>query len=378
MKEAPERQQEPVRSPGVRMDHGPAGALAVRSRDTSIRMDALFKGDVVKTPSPKPGDDVPATGGQSRQPGMTAPLPDPRLTERRAKACSGWWGVLIALLAVCGAGWVAWAGGVLPSWAFDTFRLADSPRYVTATWRWPALVGCAVVALVALGGLGRGRHGTAWNLSLFGRYRGTVRRTGLLWVYPAVLRRRVDVRLRHWRSEPMPAADAQGMPLRVVVLVIWQVRDAARAMFSVDDHAAYLREQVAAVTARVVSGWPADQFAPAESGPTLRDAGAVSEVLTRGLAAQCRAVGIEVFSAQLTWLEYAPEVAAVMQRRRIAALDAEHRDHVLTTVLDAVDDTVHRITERGLVELDDYERKALVKDLTVAFYTARGSATDTQ
>ena len=80
---------------------------------------------------------------------------------------------------------------------------------------------------------------------------------------------------------------------------------------------------------------------------------------------------MEVFSVQPIRIEYAPEVAAAMQRRRIAALDAQHRDTVLTSVVDSVEDTVTRLTLRGLVELDDYERKALVKDLTVAFYTGR-------
>src|SRR5690606_40529078 len=92
------------------------------------------------------------------------------------------------------------------------------------------------------GGLARGRTGRAWVLGLFGRYRGTVRRTGLLWVNPLLLRRRVDVRLRHWRSEPMPAADRGGMALRVVVTVVWRVRDTARATLGVEDHETYLRE----------------------------------------------------------------------------------------------------------------------------------------
>ncbi len=209
-------------------------------------------------------------------------------------------------------------------------------------------------------------------LSLFGRYRGSVRRTGLVWINPMVLRRRVDVRLRHWRSEPMPAVDAAGVQLRVVVLVVWRIKDTARALLAVDDHESYLREQAEAAMARVLSQLPADAFH--EDTPTLRDAEAVGDALTKMLSADCRPVGIEVFSAQPTRIEYAPEVAAAMRRSQIAALDAKHRDAVLTSVIDAVDETIHRLTSRGLVELDDYERRALVRDLTIAFYTSRGTA----
>ncbi|MFK4070819.1 SPFH domain-containing protein [Streptomyces sp. NPDC029674] len=261
----------------------------------------------------------------------------------------------------------------------ELLRLPERSADGLFLWQWAAVGGCGVVALLALGGLTRGRAGSAWALSLFGRYRGSVRRTGLVWISPFMLRRRVDVRLRHWRSEPMAAVDAQGVELRVVVLVVWRVVDTARALLAVDDHAAYLREQVEAVTARVVSQLPADSFdASSEDAETLRDAEAVGDTLSRILAAECRAVGIEVFSARPTRIEYAPEVAAAMHRRQIAAIDARHRESVLTSVLDAVDDTVSRLTRRGLVALDDYERKALVKDLTVAFYTARGSAVDTR
>lgn len=111
-------------------------------------------------------------------------------------------------------------------------------------------------------------------------------------------------------------------------------------------------------------------------GRTLRDAESVGGTLTRMLQAECSAVGIEVFSAQPVAIEYAPEIAAAMRRHRIASLDARHRDTVLTSVVDAVEETVRRLTSRGLVELDEYERKALVKDLTVAFYAHRAAETE--
>ncbi|WP_066987202.1 SPFH domain-containing protein [Streptomyces sp. NRRL F-4489] len=310
---------------------------------------------------------------EGRVPSRRIPSADPDLVERRGRSFSGWAAALLAVLALAGCAALLWWHALIPERAVRAAGLPLAPDHgPMRLWEW-ALVACGgVVALLALGGITRGRAGSAWVLSLFGRYRGSVRRTGLVWINPMVLRRRVDVRLRHWRSEPMPAVDAAGVQLRVVVLVVWRVKDTARALLAVNDHEAYLREQVEAAMARVLSQLPADAFH--EDTPTLRDAEAVGDALTKTLSADCRPVGIEVFSAQPTRIEYAPEVAAAMRRSQLAALDAKHRDTVLTSVIDAVDETIHRLTSRGLVELDDYERRALVRDLTIAFYTSRGSA----
>ncbi|MER5931290.1 SPFH domain-containing protein [Streptomyces sp. NPDC002054] len=302
--------------------------------------------------------------------GRRVPPGDDRLRERRGPVLPGWAGAAVGGLALAGCAALLWRTGALPGALVAAFGATPRPYQGLSAQDYPPLAFLGIVALLALGGLGRGKVGHAWVLTLFGRYRGTVRRTGLVWVSPLLLRRRVDVRLRHWRSEPLPAVDSGGLALQVVVQVVWQVRDTARAALAVADHTDYLAEQVESAMARVLSQLPADAFH--EDAPTLRDAEAVGDALTRMLAAETEAVGIEVFSAQPTRIEYAAEVAAAMRRRRIAAIDAKHRDSVLTSVVDAVDDTVNRLTSRGLVELDDYERKALVKDLTVAFYTGRG------
>ncbi|MCI3930887.1 SPFH domain-containing protein [Streptomyces sp. AN091965] len=378
---------------------GAAGAAGRPSRlihseaTTEIPVHLLFRDD----PRDPAGVALPSAvvrGGAARprvEPGARAdaarpsvPLPppvpvpgaDPELAERRARVLPGAVGVLAGGVGAAGCVLALWWAGVLPR-ALPGAPGRAGARGIGAA-QWAVLAGAGALALFGFGGLARGRVGGAWVLTLFGRYRGSVRRTGLLWVNPLLLRRRVDVRLRHWRSEPMAAVDRSGVALRVVVLVVWRVRDAARAALAVADHQEYLRECVEATAARVLSRLPADAFhdgarGAADGGPTLRDAEAVGEALTRALAAQAEPVGIEVFSVQPTRIEYAPEVAEAMHRRRIAALDARHRDSVLTSVVDSVEDTVTRLTTRGLlVELDDYERKALVKDLTVAFCTGHG------
>ncbi|WP_435862146.1 SPFH domain-containing protein [Streptomyces rubiginosohelvolus] len=337
-------------------------------------------GAVVQRPG---GDRAPATrrppvprSPQTRVRPSTRPAPvaDPRLAERPGPALSGYAALLAGAAGTAGALAVLWWRGVLPAGWQSAVGLTPRPDLGIGVGAWAALALLATVVLLALGGLGRGRVGYAWVLTLFGDYRGSVRRTGLVWVSPLLLRRRVDVRLRHWRSEPLPAVDANGTALRVVVLVVWRIKDTVRAVLGIEDHEAYLSAQVEAAMARVLSQLPADAFH--EDAPTLRDAEAVGDALTRMLKADCEPVGVEVYSAQPTGIEYAPEVAAAMQRRRIAAIDSKHRDSVLTSVVDAVDDTVNRLTTRGIVELDDYERKALVKDLTVAFYTGRSGGGD--
>lgn len=335
-------------------DEEPAAGPTATAPDT-VRQPAV-RGAIPRPASPSAPAPSPRT--------LPAVL-DPELGEHPARACSGWWALFAASLAAAGAATLA---------HHEDLRASASPAEA-----WPlALVGgCAAIVLAALCGLRRGRAGRAWSLTLFGRYRGTIRRTGLLWSNPLPRHTRVDVRLRHWRSEPLPVVDAEGTALRAVVLVVWRIKDTARALLAVDDHTDYLRGQVESATARVLSRMPADSFGPEPAEPrTLRDTEAVGDELTRLLAAECKAVGVEVFSARPLRIEYAPEVAAAMQRRQVASIDARHRDTVLTSVLDAVDDTVHRMSDRGLVGLDDYERKALVKDLTVAFYTARGPAAD--
>ncbi|MET9934478.1 MULTISPECIES: SPFH domain-containing protein [unclassified Streptomyces] len=333
-------------------------------------------GRTERAPEPRPRAVAKSRARHAAPPPSARPAPtaDPALVERPGAVLPGWVGVVAGALAIAWCAVVVWWTGAVPDEAARMLRLPVRPYHGVHLGQWAVLALGIVAVLFALGGLGRGRVGHAWVLTLFGDYRGTVRRTGLIWVSPLLLRRRVDVRLRHWRSEPLPAVDAKGTALDVVVLVVWRVRDTVRASLGVDGHEEYLREQVEAAMARVLSQLPADAFH--EDAPTLRDAEAVGEALTRMLSAECAPVGLDVFSAQPTRIEYAPEVATAMRRSRIAALDAKHRESVLTSVVDAVDDVVHRLTSRGLVELDDYDRKTLVKDLTVAFYTGRASSVE--
>ncbi|WP_435615215.1 SPFH domain-containing protein [Streptomyces coelicoflavus] len=358
---------------------GPRPARLIHNEATTeIPVHLLFRDDpdpapvplrpavVARRQGPGPGErpgERPAARRRVHVRPRPVPSVDPELTERPARVLPGAAGVAAGLCGVAGCAATSWWAGLVPPLAAQALGLPASAGAGLGPAQWAAYAAAGALGMFGFGGLARGRTGRAWVLGLFGRYRGTVRRTGLMWVNPLLLRRRVDVRLRHWRSEPMPAADGNGVALRAVTLVVWRVRDTVRATLGVEDHETYLRECVEAALARV----------PVEPLGTVRSSADVAgDTLTRLVAADAAPVGLEVFSVRPVRVEYAPEVAAAMHRRRIAALDAAQRASVLTSVVDSVEDTVTRLTVRGLVELDDYERKVLVKDLTVAFCAGRG------
>ncbi|MFE9454920.1 SPFH domain-containing protein [Streptomyces sp. NPDC006739] len=341
---------------------------------TEIPVHLLFRDDPDPVAVPLRPAVVGRRRGTGEQPRLGRPAPararpapplDPDLVERPARVLPGAAGVLAGAGGVAGALATSWWAGALPPLAAHALRLPASAGAGPGPAQWAAYAGAGALGVIGFGGLARGATGRAWVVGLFGRYRGTVRRTGLLWVNPLLRRRRVDVRLRHWRSEAMPAADGNGVTVRVVVLVVWRVRDTARAVLGVEDHETYLRECVEAALARVPVEVPGAARAGADSA---------MDALTRLVAADVAAIGLEVFSVQPVRVEYAPEVADAMHRRRIAALDDRQRATRLTSVVDSVEDTVTRLTTRGLVELDDCERKTLVRDLTVAFCSGRGDS----
>ncbi|MGC5344819.1 SPFH domain-containing protein [Streptomyces sp. DT171] len=205
----------------------------------------------------------------------------------------------------------------------------------------PLLAALTAAVLLASGGLLRNQEGHAVVLTRWGRYRGTVRRSGLVWVNPLVRRHRVDVRLRHFQGGALPAVDRVGHPVVVSLLIVWRVKDTARAVFTVGDHEEFLREQVVASVTETVSMLPCDRFST--PGPTLRDGTWFGEEATRRLASEMAPAGLEVYSVQQLSLDYGAEIADAIHRLRSAELNAELRTTVIGDAVDIARAALDRI-----------------------------------
>ena len=113
-----------------------------------------------------------------------------------------------------------------------------------------------LAAAAAFGGLTPVIAGEARVVQLFGRYRGTVRESGLCWVNPFARRRVVSVRIRNHETATAKVNDADGNPIEIAAVVVWQVRDTAQALYSVDDFTSFVAIQTETAVRHIASSYP--------------------------------------------------------------------------------------------------------------------------
>jgi regulator of protease activity HflC (stomatin/prohibitin superfamily) len=299
------------------------------------------------------------------------PRSDAELRERPVRGVLPGWVALLAILFVAALALLVQArrAAGLPHWTPGGRALHHSGPVIPERPALALLALCGIVVVAAFFGLMANPLGTARVLSRWGGYRGTVRRTGLLWVNPLLKRRPIDVRIRHWRSETISATDREGSPITAELIIVWQVKDTARARFSVDDHGRHLALSAESVFARTVSTLPCDSFA--SPGPSLRDGQWLGGELTRLLGAEMAPVGVAVYSVQAVGLGYRADFADSMRRRRLAELDAGTREVVVGDAVETAALTLRQLERSQGFALDDTLRATLTRDLVTAFLTVR-------
>jgi regulator of protease activity HflC (stomatin/prohibitin superfamily) len=227
-----------------------------------------------------------------------------------------------------------------------------------------------LLALVGLTGLYTVQPNQGVAITLFGAYRGTDRRTGLHWVLPWYTRKKISLRVRNVTSETLKVNDRRGNPIEIAVNVVWRVSDSAQALFDVDDYAAFVNIQIETGLREVARQYAYDN---AEAGePTLRDdAEVVGERLKADLSARVEAAGVSVDEAHLMHLAYAPEIAGAMLRRQQAEAIISARQKIVAGAVGMVEQALQQLGERGVVDLDEERKAAMVSNLLVVLCADR-------
>jgi regulator of protease activity HflC (stomatin/prohibitin superfamily) len=260
--------------------------------------------------------------------------------ERPAWTISGWFGVLIVAGCIVGA----------------YFLANSSVRGVMAA---PIVVG-----VVILGSLTIVQPGQTRVVRFFGRYVGTLRRTGLWWILPLSDRRSVSIRVRNFETNHLKVNDADGNPVDIAAIVVWQVADTSRALYAVDDYLNFVRVQAESALRHVATTHPYDN--PADNGLSLRGStDIVAGELAREMAERVVIAGVEIVEVRISHLAYSSEIAQAMLRRQQANAVVAARSRIVDGAVGMVEMALERLAESHIVELDEERKAAMVSNLMV-------------
>ena len=221
-----------------------------------------------------------------------------------------------------------------------------------------------IVASLVLGGLTPVVPGRPRVVQLFGKYRGTIREPGLQWVNPFTKRIVVSTRIRNQESAQAKVNDADGNPIEIAAVVVWQVQDTASALYSVDDYTQFVTIQTETAVRHIASSYPYDNRG--SGALSLRDnAEDITGQLSDEIANRVRAAGVHIIESRLTRLSYAAEIAQAMLRQQAASAVVGARQRIVEGAVGMVKLALERLQEEGVVELDEERKAAMVSNLLV-------------
>jgi len=281
-------------------------------------------------------------------------MPAPRTEERPVKAANGF--VMLAVATVlflaglallaAGIGLLAAGGGQGGLWLLIAGGLV------------------ALIGFVMFFGLTPVAPGEARVVQLLGRYVGTLRTPGFQWVNPITARRRVSTRIRNHETDVTKVNDADGNPIQIATVVVWQVEDTAQAVFEVDDFVEFVAIQAETAVRHIAGTYPYDSHG--EPRLSLRDnADEINEQLSAEIAARVAPAGVKIIESRIIHLAYAPEIASAMLRRQQAGAIVAARQRIVDGAVGMVEMALDKLAEREVVELDEERKAAMVSNLLV-------------
>ena len=280
---------------------------------------------------------------------MSVDMPRPRIGERLMNGFAGWAGLSTA------------AGGIVVG-----LVLVGIAAALTTGKAAPLIIGILLIiaGAITLSGLTAVVPGEARVVQLFGRYVGTIREPGLRWVNPFTRRRRVSVRVRNHETSAMKVNDADGNPIEIAAVVVWQVEDTARALYEVDDFVEFVSIQAETAVRHIATSYPYDTHG--EGRLSLREnAEEITARLSEEITARVASAGVRIVESRLTRLAYAPEIAQAMLRRQQAGAVVDARQRIVEGAVGMVEMALTRLEAEDVVDLDEERKAAMVSNLLV-------------
>ena len=243
-------------------------------------------------------------------------------------------------------------------------------------------------------------------LTLFGDYIGTLKGEGFYWVNPfctavnpasetklnqsgdvktktthvtpegvavEVPNKRMSLKIMTLNNNRQKINDCLGNPVEIGIAVTWRIIDTAKAAFNVDNYKEFLSLQCDSALRNIVRLYPYDTAPDVDTtGDGVADDGSLrgsSEVVAQRIKEEIQSrveeAGLQIVDARITYLAYAPEIAAAMLQRQQAAAVVDARKLIVDGAVGMVEMALERLNERGTVQLDEERKAAMVSNLLV-------------
>ncbi|MGH9171575.1 MAG: SPFH domain-containing protein [Acidimicrobiales bacterium] len=261
------------------------------------------------------------------------------ITQRPAAAINGWLGALVLAASVAGI-------------------VLSAQHEVALLWLPIAVfvvVGSSLVVVTP---------GQTSVVQFFGSYVGTVRKPGFWWVLPLTVRYKISVRARNFETNHLKVNDADGNPVEIAAIVVWQVADTAKSRYAVDSYQAFVSVQSESALRHVSMSHPYDDTTGA--GTSLRGStDLVAAELAHEVAERVSIAGVEIVEVRISHLAYAPEIAQAMLRRQQANAVVAARTRIVEGAVGMVELALNRLAENDVVSLDEERKASMVSNLLV-------------
>lgn len=203
-------------------------------------------------------------------------------------------------------------------------------------------------------------------LTFFGKYVGTIKQNGLLFVNPLYKKTKVTLRTQSTESSKLKVNDKLGNPIEIAVVILWQISDTYKATFEVDNFREYVKNQSEAAVRHLATSYAYDNIESDHPQITLSgNSDQVTEMMEEELNNRLVNAGITIIEARISHLAYAPEIAGAMLQRQQATAIVAARSKIVEGAVGMVEMALDKLAERNIVKLDDEKKAAMVSNLMV-------------
>jgi regulator of protease activity HflC (stomatin/prohibitin superfamily) len=211
-------------------------------------------------------------------------------------------------------------------------------------------------------------------LNLFGTYAGTIKHNGWFFVNPFYTKDNISLRAQNMESSKLKVNDKMGNPIEIAAVIVWQVGDTFKAAYDVVNYKEYVLRQSEAAVRHLANSFPYDNLEDEHADITLRNgADQVSAILETELTERLAPAGIIIMEARISHLAYAQEIAGAMLQRQQATAIVAARTKIVEGAVGMVEMALEMLSRKGIVELDEEKKAAMVSNLMVVLCGEKGA-----